>query len=294
MPRKFAPNQDSFLLIPFKHTLGAGSLSNTVEETARLLGRNRDIRFDRLMPGYHDRLEQSRAGADNKRQPISNDFGKLVVKLCAFFVVVTGLIYVAAGYYGSLIAMGSHTSSTTLRQIVIGSDVVTVPENMIRFSGQRKATELSRLDLHTHWPSMTGYDTSLIEAFNSTDPATPILYVALEPRDMAKDMSGRISSIYEKFFSGPPVEAGNGLVRRAFSTQSAYFSEDLYYEAGSPYPFAARCIRESEQMAGEFCIRDIHIGRDMMLTYRFHKSLLPEWMAMDSAVRRTFTAMLAQ
>ncbi len=267
-------------------------MANTVDHTAQLLGRNHDIRFDRLMPGYHDRLQESRNGS--RPTSVSRDFRNLVFRICAFLAIATSLIYIAASFYGSLIARGSNSPSNTPHQIVVGSDVVTVPENMIRFRSQRASVELARLDLHAHWPSMNGYSETLSEAFNSTDPATPILYVALEPRDMAKDMSGRIGTIYEKFFSGPPVEAGNGLVRRAFSTESAYFSEDLYYEAGSPYPFAARCIRESDQLAGPFCIRDIHIGRDMMLTYRFHSSLLKDWMAMDRAVRETFGSMVAR
>lgn len=267
-------------------------MTNTVEQTARLLGRNHDIRFDRLMPGYYDNLQN--AQSEQKPPLVSSNFPALVMKLCIFMALSAVIIYSAAGYYGSIIAKGGHSTSLTHHQILIGDDLVNAPENMIRFRSQRKSGSLNRLDLYLHWPTMSGYSNELADAFNSTNPATPILYVALEPRDMSSDMSGRVGSIYETFFSGPPVDADNGLVRRAFSANSAYFSEDLYYEAGSPYPFAARCIRESDKVAGSFCIRDIHIGRDLMLTYRFHKSLLPEWMGLDNAVRKTFGSMLAK
>lgn len=268
-----------------------GHMANTVEQAARLLGRNHDVRFDRLMPGYHDRLKNT---ASSDQTPIvSENFPLLVGKLCLVMAVAAGLIYGAAGYYGSLLAKAGYSASAQLHQVEMGNELINVPENMIRFKSQRRSGSLKRLDLFVHWPTMAGYSEQHANVFNSNDPAAPILYAAIEPRDMTRDMSGRIASIYESFFSGPPVEAGHGLVRRAFSANSAYFSEDLYYEAASPYPFAARCIRESDKTAGSFCIRDIHIGRDLMVTYRFHASLLRDWMALDHGIRDTFTRLLA-
>ncbi|MGB7286683.1 MAG: hypothetical protein WBC71_07120 [Salaquimonas sp.] len=267
-------------------------MANTIEDTARLMGRNHDIRFDRLMPGYHDRLQQS---AQTDKKPITSaTFPALVIKLCVLMALAAAVIFSAASFYGSIIAQGGHSSSVEIHQVVIGDDVISVPENMIRFRSQRNQNNLSRLDLYAHWPSMQGYNPGNAGIFDSPDTGMPILFVSLEPRDMTKDMSGRISSIYGNFFAGPPIDAGNGLVRRPFSSESAYFSEDLYYEANSPYPFAARCVRQSKQISDPFCIRDIHIGRDMMLTYRFHISLLPDWLAMDRAVRETYSAMLSK
>lgn len=266
-------------------------MANTVEQTARMLGRTHDVRFDPLMPGYHERLREKANG--DQAPVISENFPILVGKICLFMAIATVVIYAAAAYYGSLIAKGGHSASGRVHQIVLGNDLVNVSENMIRFNSQRKSGDLARLDLYLHWPSMEGFSDARSGAFTSIDPSTPIIYAAIEPRDMSSDMSGRVSSIYETFFSGPPVDAGNGLVRRTFSSNSAYFSEDLYYEVGSPYPYAARCIRESDRLAGSFCIRDIHIGSDLMVTYRFHASLLGDWMAMDHSIRTAITGMLS-
>jgi len=266
-------------------------MANTVEETAKLMGRTHDIRFDRLMPGYHDRLQQ---GKQPSEPAITASFLALIAKVCAFMLVVAGILYYAADFYGEIIAQGGNSTDTSLRQISIGDDVISVPANMIRFRTQRNATNLDRLDLFAQWPAMTGYTAEAAPIFDSMDPAAPVIFISLTPRDMTKDMSGRINAIYEKFFSGPPVDAGNGLVRRAFSADSAYFNEDLYYEMGSPYPYAARCVRENDRIAGPFCLRDIHVGRDTTLTYRFNANLLPQWMAMDQMVREKIAAMIAE
>lgn len=258
--------------------------------TLRMTGRNPDLRFDRLMPGYHDRMRDARQA--EATPAVRASFLVLVVKTTVFLMLSAVLILGGSSLYGKIVSQAGNTSSTALRQIVIGNDVLELPENMIRFRSQRRSTALERIDLHVHWPDISGYTEENAAAFNSLDDDSPIIFVTIEQRDMSRDMSGRISAIYETFLAGPPVDAGNGLVRRAFASASAYGSEDLYYEAGNPYPFAARCIRETERTITPFCLRDIHVGRDLMLTYRFHKSLLPEWMVMDRAIRQTFSASL--
>ena len=262
-------------------------------------GRSFDTKFDRQMPGYHDWLN----GAVDKSSPpgvasagnkniISTSLLGLVFKITGFMALVVVALYFSSNWYGELISRGGQTSDLSLRKIVIANDVVNVPANMIRFANQRNATSLPRLDLYAQWPSLSGYSDALANDFDSLADDAPLLFVSLEPRSMSKDMTGRIEAIYGHFFGGPPVDAGNGLVRRAFSSRTAFFSEDLYYEADSPYPFAARCIRESDKIAAPFCIRDIHIGHDLMLTYRFHANLLPQWMTLDRAVRQKFGAMV--
>lgn len=265
---------------------------NTVEQTAQMLGRTHELRFDRLMPGYQDKLRQA-GNAESTEPKISDSFIKLVVNTCLFMIIIAALLFGAAHFYGSILAKGGNSTSLQIDQISIGDDVINVPENMIRFRSQRNVASLNRLDLYAHWPSMSGYSEERAAIFDSTQSGAPIIFISLEPREMTKDMSGRINSIYENFFAGPPVDAGNGLVRRAFSADSAYFSEDLYYEADSPYPFAARCVRESQNITETFCIRDIHIGRDLTLTYRFHSNLLPQWLSLDNVVRSHFTKMLS-
>ena len=229
------------------------------------------------------------ATADQKlivRQLDAGFMIRVFLVLAAMLVVSLG-IYVVGKHYGRTIAMAGHSDDTTAREIVMGNNVLHVPSNMIRNAWQRTDGSWPQLQLYARWPDMTGYSDANAAVFDTMEPGAPLLFLSIERRDMATDMSGRVATIYEKFFSGPPVEAGNGLVRRAFSSQSAYYMEDLYYEADSPYPFATRCIRENDRIAESICIRDIHVGRNLMVGYRFHASLLPYWREFDDAVRAT-------
>lgn len=217
---------------------------------------------------------------------------RLALGLITVFGLSVLVIYAVAYLYAKSIDNDRGHADTTARRITIANSVLDVPANTIRFRRQREAATLSRLDLHFHWPSMSGYTPALAPFFETNGAETAIVYIAVEPRAMSQDMSGRVTTIYPHFFSGPPIDAGNGLVRRSFSSKSAYVAEDLYYEAESPYPFAARCVRESERTATRFCLRDIHIGGDLTITYRFHASLLAEWMVLERAIRDTLAAMI--
>ena len=270
-------------------------MANTVEETARLLGRTHQQRFDRLVPSYHQQLRNSAGQAPAEAEKaLSQSFMSLLAKLAAAMIAVAIAIFASASYYGSIVAKGGHETEAAPRQITIANEVLNVPANMIRFRAQRKSRILERLDLYAHWPSMQGYSADRAAIFDDMKAGAPLLFISIEPRDMTTDMSGRVTTIYEQFFAGPPIDAGHGLVRRAFASESAYFMEDLYYEMDSPYPFAARCIRESDRIAAPYCIRDIHIGKDLMVSYRFHANMIGEWMQLDRAVRDTVTGFLSR
>ena len=123
----------------------------SIQQTAQLLGRTPDQRFERLMPGYTDRLQAKRI--ETKPPQSSWAFKILVIKIGVFLVFAAIILYAAAVFYGGFVAKDGRSNSTQLQQITIGSDVLTLPENLIRFSNQRDHPNLERLDLFAHWPS---------------------------------------------------------------------------------------------------------------------------------------------
>ena len=58
-------------------------------------------------------------------------------------------------------------------------------------------------------------------------------------------------------------------------------------------PFVARCLSgasAAESLAP--CERDIHLGDDLSLSYRFPEQLLGHWRELDEAIRRKAATML--
>ncbi|MEZ5872687.1 MAG: hypothetical protein R3D32_12780 [Nitratireductor sp.] len=256
----------------------------TANEAARLtairMGRDPHQHFNRRLQSVQPAIQ-----AEPRKPLISGSTSGFILKLSAVLIGISLVIYALAHMIGNEVSRAGHSIDTSIREIVIGNDVTHIPGNLIRFGSQRRSSEVQRVDLYMHWPSMSGYSEQLSEIFNRETVDPSILFVTLEPRTMTRDMSGRIEPIYSKFLVGPERQAGNGLLRRELAADGGFMDEDLVYEAGNPYPFAARCISDTAQSVTHFCLRDIHIGRDLMATYRFHESLLGEWRQLDAAIR---------
>lgn len=197
-------------------------------------------------------------------------------------------------WYGQTIAMGGHTDSAALREIVIGNNVLVAPENMIRFDSARRDGVTGRLDLYLHWPDLNGYSGSVRDDFNHKDGARNILFLSFEERAMSRDMSGRFAPIYSALIQKPGKASVNGLTLYGFDPKSGYLNEMLAVAARpGDDPFVARCLSgpaAAESLAP--CERDIQLGDNLSLSYRFPVHLLKEWPALEAAIRAKAVSML--
>lgn len=226
------------------------------------------------------------------RNPRSNRLVRKIMMVSSALLVAGLCILAGVTLFGEGISRGGHSASVEKTEFVIANDVLRIPKNLVRFSSQRSGGMVSRLELYVQWPSMSGYQDALKSDFSSAGQQGNLIFLSLEPRSMSHDMSGRIAPIYSKFFDGPPGQPIAGLIRQPLSAEGGFIDEDLFYEANSPYPYTARCVRQSSTIATPFCLRDIHIGRDLMLTYRFHIRHLEEWHLIERQVRNRVQAML--
>ena len=78
-----------------------------------------------------------------------------------------------------------------------------------------------------------------------------------------------------------------------FTEQSGYVDEVLMVgERPGQEPFVARCLgaaSAAESLAP--CQRDLHVGRELSLSYRFPKELLGDWQKLDAAIRAKAASM---
>ena len=269
------------------------SITAPTLEMAHLAGRMGTTSFQQRIPGNVKALAETRHNEDSEKKPVVSDGMTSIILLVSICLLVFALLlYGLAHLVGDGISRAGHTNSQKALEIVIGNDVLNVRENVVRYPSQRYSGAHKRLELYMHWPNMTGYSDENRKAFNMSANKSNLLFVTLEPRTMSYDMSGRIIPIYSRFFEGKKSDAGHGLIRQPLSAEGGYIDEDLYYEKSSPYPFAVRCVREGSTVSTPFCIRDIHIGKGLMLTYRFHKKFLAKWIGLDQAIRAAVQEML--
>lgn len=219
---------------------------------------------------------------------------RFVWKMTAVVAVmcfITLAIALTGRMIGKTISQAGNTAETIPYEIVIGNDVLSLPANVIRFESQRISGVQNAVDTYFSWPGMNGYSEATREIFNQTRSADGLIFARIAQATMSRDMSGRFTPIYKRLTDGVPVAGPAGLDSFRLRSGAGYANELMYVERGvSEEPYAIRCLVEDAGSAPDFntrtgCQRDISIGRDLSVTYRFSIDLLPHWREIERDVR---------
>ncbi|MBZ9862816.1 hypothetical protein [Mesorhizobium sp. CA12] len=224
---------------------------------------------------------------------VNSTLMKRVFYIFAALALLSIAISVGGKWLGRSIAMAGYTDDTTVRRIVMGNNLINVPANFIRFDQARRDGIASRLDLYLRYPEMDGYSTAARDDFNHAT-TRKIIFLSFEPRMMSRDMSGRFAPIYSALIEKPGTPGPGGTTVYAFSEKSGYLNEVLAVaERPGKDPFVARCLSgPSAEESLAPCERDIQVGDDLSLTYRFPRELLANWPALDAAIAAKVASIL--
>lgn len=204
----------------------------------------------------------------------------------AALALLSAAISLTGKWLGHSIAMAGYTDDTRPHEVIIGHNVIVAPANMIRFEQARRDGIASRLDLYMRYPQMDGYSLDTRDDFNGVGARKTILFLSFEPQTMSRDMSGRFQPIYSRLIEKPGTPGPGGTTIYQFSRSSGYLDEKLVVaERPGQAPFVARCLDgAAAHQSLAPCQRDVLLGDDLSLAYRFPDRLLAEWQALDQAV----------
>jgi hypothetical protein len=239
-------------------------------------------------------LASSPAEDSQNVRAIDGSFMMKVFYAFALLALLSLGISLGGKWFGRSIALAGHTDDATLREVVIGNNVIAAPANTIRFDRQRRNGIASRLDLYLRWPELDGYSDAARDDFNHAGGARRIIFLSFEERIMSRDMSGRLDPIYASMLVRPGVAGPGGATLYRFDEKSGYLNEVLVVAAqpGGP-PFVARCLAgESANESLAPCARDIHLGDNLSLSYRFPMELLGDWARLDAAISAKAASLL--
>jgi len=108
-------------------------------------------------------------------------------------------------------------------------------------------------------------------------------------------MSGRLEPIYSHLVEGDGVPFANGMTLHHLRADAGYADEVLLTAPrADAQDYVVRCaLPATPQMAtsGD-CQRDIKLGRDLTVLYRFSSTHLPDWDHIDAAIRHFVEARL--
>lgn len=239
-------------------------------------------------------MTQASSLAAEPREAISSSFVLKVFYVFAALALCSLAISVGGKWLGRSISLAGHTDETTLRTIIIGKNAISAPANTIRFDRQRRDGIADRLDLYLRWPQLDGYSNAARDDFNHARGARNILFLSFEERVMSRDMSGRLEPIYASMLVRPGQAGPGGTTLYAFDEKSGYLNEVLAVAAlPDGDAFVARClVGESAAESLAPCERDIHVGDNLSLSYRFPRELLGDWQKLDPAIRAKAASLL--
>ena len=222
--------------------------------------------------------------AAGEEHPVGTQYAQRLFLIFACLALVALLLSLGERVVGTRIALGGHSDKTDVHEIVIGDDVLSVPENMIRLPEQRRSGSAARLDLYVSWPSLSGFNASESAVFNGTAREDRLLFLSFEERVMSRDMSGRFDPIYKYLIEGAGAAGPTGLTRYVLPAKAGYLNEVLYVgETDGAQKFVARCSEEEKENLIAACERDVQTGRNLSATLRFPVELLGEWRALNAA-----------
>jgi len=229
------------------------------------------------------------ATSETDEQPLISTRFLAMATICVLTLAAASLAISWFGQsYGERLSLAGHSQSTETVNITIGRDQLALPANAIRFAQQRQGGAAERVDLYLLWPEMTGYSSAQRRRFDDLNFSNSLLFLQISQSTMSRDMSGRIEPIYRHLLEPQTAPGPAGLTAHTFKGGTGYEGETLLTgstQDGSTY--AIRCLLPTtiEQSTGSDCQRDIHVGEDLTVLYRFSSQMLGDWAAIDQAVR---------
>jgi len=226
---------------------------------------------------------------------LSTRFIVRLTVVVACLAALTLIISFGGRWFGGRISLAGNTDSTAPITLTIGRDTLNLPENTLRFPSQRKDGLSERADLYLTWPEMQGYSKEHRERFDDIARSSGLIFLQIAQSTMSRDMSGRLEPIYSHLVEGDGVPFTNGMTLHRLRADAGYAGEVLLTapRAGA-LDYVVRCaLPATPQMAtsGD-CQRDIKVGRDLTVLYRFSSTHLPDWDHIDAAIRHFVEARL--
>jgi hypothetical protein len=209
--------------------------------------------------------------------------------LCAIF-----LYY----YVGpSVDELGGNVPSPAISEepvaIKIGGENFAIPANYTVFPRDRRGGDRDEVWLYALWPTFSGYAPSRRQDFVENAPDTRRVDIMIGVRTSPFTERERIDILYlPQTTDARGARTPYQLIKYEFKEQrsnvptSGYAGNELYLgEVGEGEIAAIFCMKQREDLISPECWRELELGPDVTMSYRFKRPYLAEWRKIDEEVR---------
>lgn len=220
-----------------------------------------------------------------------------ILSAMLMLVISTVILHYGLRHFTNPATLGDHSLSAEPVDILISESALQIPQNIIRRGSQRQSGRHQVIDLYFQWPTLAGYSQENATVFESTEHLDSMIFVSLIEAEPPSSAERRLEGIYRRFFIGKAWRGPDGLIGQALDPSSGYQSEDVFYAKNGPETFVTRCLRQSEADKNNVlptCLYDFEFEKNVTVTVRFHRNLLPAWRKIDSSLKRQLISMRTQ
>lgn len=186
-------------------------------------------------------------------------------------------------------------------RVEIGGVVFSPAANYTVYPRARRGGARDEVVLYALWPNMNGYTPAQRREFIENAPDTRRIDIVISKRSSAFAEAERFERLYlPQTVDSRGVRTPYQLTKFTFKDQrsnvptNGYADTELFAGVDSGGATAAIfCFKEKEDIQSPECWREFEYGDTVEVSYRFKRPYLPEWKALDEAVRN-FVAGLDQ
>tara|TARA_R110002020_G_scaffold10961_14_gene41615 strand:+ start:5398 stop:6072 length:675 start_codon:yes stop_codon:yes gene_type:complete len=168
------------------------------------------------------------------------------------------------------------TDGDPVTQTISGRELA-IPAAWFRFGEQIRTGFTDQIDLRV--------------MLTATDGTALPVDVTLLPRSRARTSASLLDGVYLHQFSQETLSGVVGLVGKPMRAQNGYAGESVWYDALSPNPFVAKCLKIEEKEGPGKCLRTVHLPSGIAAIYSFDATVLQSWRQFDAGMEQWLTRM---
>lgn len=186
----------------------------------------------------------------------------------------------------------SPTADTSSVEMAIDGFALSVPANYLPFGRNRAGGDQEDVRMRALMPDMRGWNAQDATLFASNAPDAKVVQIGV---GLTKDLNtekARFEKVLRPYTQNPDGEPGPyGLTKYTFAEGQGYDGLELYtFSAGEDSLIVLQCETAGDPTAGPSCWRTMKPDAKptVTITYRFKRSQMGEWPAIDQGVVRLF------
>ena len=209
---------------------------------------------------------------------------------CLIAIVICALIllyYILPAPIAWIEARPDPTSGTRPVHLNVGGKQFLIPANYIIYSDERQGGQHLRVILAALMPDFHGYSRAEAWQFTNDGAQSRVVHLRIWADNLALSEPAQLHRVLLTFVTSPHGQPGPfGLTQYRFRHDNGYRGQDLFVGVYDGQTIVLRCWRIVSTNHAPDCMRDLRLGHNVSLSYRFKRTYLSQWRQIAQGVSR--------